>query len=308
MILQHFLRHSNSQTYKMTLPKNVQPPSGLRGTLYSIVESTAAVRFITFLILVNSVTLGIETDPTLLKDYDEFLTLIDKSILVVFTIEILLKLVAYRADFFRSGWNNFDFFIVGIAWIPAIGALSILRSLRIFRVFRLFSVVPQMRRVLTALVHSIPGMMSVVGILVLIFYVCAVLATTLFGAHQDPQMQEWFGSISASLYTLFQIMTLESWSMGIVRPTMTIFPLSWLFFVPFIIVTSFAVLNLFIGIIVDAMQSAQHEPREHDKSELKQFTHQEVESLHQQLNQLQNELTSVKDLIRKTTYHNKAGT
>jgi voltage-gated sodium channel len=147
--------------------------------------------------------------------------------------------------------------------------------------------------------HSIPGMLSVIGILTLIFYVCAVLATTLYGRHHDPQMQEWFGSISASLYTLFQVMTLESWSMGIVRPTMTHFPMSWLFFVPFIIVTSFAVLNLFIGIIVDAMQTAQLEPREKDKSELKQFTHQEVESLQTQLVSVQNDLKSIKEMLQR---------
>lgn len=281
----------------MVLPNNVQHPSGLRGILCDIVESKTVVRIITLLILINSVTLGIETDPTLLTDYEALLSIFDKSILAVFSIEIAIKLYVYRTGFFRSGWNTFDFLIVAISWIPAVGAFSILRSLRILRVFRLFSVVPQMRRVLAALLHSVPGMLSVVGILVLVFYVCAVLATTLFGSHQDPQLQEWFGSISASLYTLFQIMTLESWSMGIVRPTMEFFPESWLFFVPFIIVTSFAILNLFIGIIVDAMQSVQHEPREQDKTEIKQFTHQETESIHRQLDQVQSELKSIKELF-----------
>ncbi|WP_084456446.1 ion transporter [Desulfogranum mediterraneum] len=281
----------------MVLPKNTIPPSGLRGRLHRFVESSFVIRFITLLIIINSVTLGLETNPELSQAYGPLLLTIDKSILMVFSLELLLKFAAYRLDFFKSGWNNFDFFIVTIAWIPAIGAFSILRSLRILRVFRLFSIVPQMRRVLTALLHSIPGMLSVVGILTLIFYVCAVLATTLFGGHQDPQLQQWFGSVSASLYTLFQIMTLESWSMGIVRPTMEIYPLSWLYFLPFIIVTSFAVLNLFIGIIVDAMQTAQQEPRESDKSELKQFTHLEVESLHSQLDRVQGELASLKALI-----------
>ena len=131
-----------------------------------------------------------------------------------------------------------------------------MRALRVLRVLRLLSVVPQLRRVVIAIGHSIPGMASVVGILCLIFYVASVLATKLFGAHSDPNMQEWFGSISASAYTLFQIMTLESWSMGVVRPTMEIFPLSWIFFLPFIIITSFAVLNFFIGIVVDSMQIA----------------------------------------------------
>jgi len=160
-------------------------------------------------------------------------------------------------SFFKTGWNWFDLIIVGIAWIPASGNLSVMRALRVLRVLRLISVVPQMRRVISAIGHSIPGMISVVGVLGLIFYVSSVLATRLFGTHPDPNMQEWFGSISASAYTLFQIMTLESWSMGVVRPTMELFPWAWSFFLPFIIITSFAVLNFFIGIIVDSMQIAQ---------------------------------------------------
>lgn len=285
----------------MVLPKNVPHPVGIRGKLCDFIESRITIRILTLFILINSVSLGIETDPTLFEEYDDLLNIVDKTILIIFSLELAVKLYAYRKNFFLSGWNTFDFLVIVISWLPAIGALSILRSLRILRVFRLFSVVPQMRRVLSALAQSIPGMLSVIGILALIFYVCSVLATTLFSSNQDPQMQEWFGSISASLYTMFQVMTLESWSMGIVRPTMEIYPLSWLFFVPFIVVTSFAILNLFIGIIVDAMQSAQHAPREQDKSELKEFTHDEVEILHQQLDQLHKELVSVKQIVSQKT-------
>ena len=150
-----------------------------------------------------------------------------------------------------------------------------------------------MRRVITAIGHSIPGMLSVIGLLCLVFYVSAVLCTNLFGQHPDPRMQEWFGSVGASAYTLFQIMTLESWSMGIVRPTMELFPYAWLFFVPFIIVTSFAVLNLFIGIIVDAMQTSQEEPRELDRKEIKEFTHAEIEALHHRFDELQKQLATM---------------
>lgn len=283
----------------MVLPKDTPAPSGLRGSLAHFIEGRFAIRCITCLIIINSITLGLEANPEMIEAYGTLLFAIDKTILFIFTAELLVKLYAYRFDFFTSGWNNFDFIIVAIAWIPTGGTFSIFRALRILRVFRLFSVVPQMRRVLTALLSSIPGMLSVVGILTLIFYVCAVLATKLFGHHPDPQLQEWFGCISASLYTLFQIMTLESWSMGIVRPTMEIYPLSWIFFLPFIIVTSFAVLNLFIGIIVDAMQSAQHEPRQTDKTEMKQFTHQEIESLHMKFDLMQQELASLKDVLEQ---------
>ncbi|KZN58355.1 voltage-gated sodium channel [Pseudoalteromonas luteoviolacea NCIMB 1942] len=221
--------------------------------LTSLVEAKTFQNFLIAVILFNAVTLGLETTQ-FGKDNAAVLHKIDLVILLIFTLELVLKLIVYRFKFFKSGWNCFDFIIVSIAWVPAGGALSVLRAFRILRVLRLFSVVPQMRRVIGALGHSLPGMASVIGVLGIVFYVSAVLTTKLFGQHPDPNMQEWFGSIGASAYTLFQVMTLESWSMGIVRPTMELFPQSWLFFVPFIIITSFAVLNLFIGIIVDAMQ------------------------------------------------------
>ena len=228
-----------------TLPPSVTQPSHLQG----FIESKPFQNGLVFLILFNAITLGLETSQ-FGKAHTDILHLIDTIILLCFSIELVLKLIVYRTSFFRSGWNWFDFIIVTISWVPTSGALSVLRAFRILRVLRLLSVVPQMRRVIGALGHSLPGMASVVGVLAIIFYVSAVLTTKIFGGHVDANMQEWFGSIGASAYTLFQVMTLESWSMGIVRPTMELFPLSWIFFVPFIIITSFAVLNLFIGIIV----------------------------------------------------------
>ena len=241
--------------------------SGNRYKVASLVEGNPFVYFITALIVINAITLGMETNKAVMNDYGQLLHVADKAILIIFTIELLLKFYAFRLSFFKSGWNNFDFIIVAIAWVPAIGPFAILRALRILRVLRLLSVVPQMRKVIAAIGHSIPGMASVISVLILLFYVAAVMVTKLFGQHPDPQMQEWFGSIGASAYTLFQIMTLESWSMGIVRPTMEYYPWAWLFFVPFIIITSFAVLNLFIGIIVDSMQTLKDDVAE-EKSEI----------------------------------------
>jgi len=264
-----------------------------RARLAAFIESKLAVRVITALILLNAVTLGLETDPDIMARWGVYLQWTDRTLLTIFTLELTIKLVAYRFSFFRSGWNVFDFIIVSVSWLPASGTLSVLRAFRILRVLRLLSVVPQMRRVITALGHSIPGMSSVIGVLLIIFYVCAVLSTKLFGQHPDPQMQEWFGTVGASAYTLFQIMTLESWSMGIVRPTMEYFPLSWIFFVPFIIITSFAVLNLFIGIIVDAMQMAQEPDRQADKAEMKSFTQEEVSELMERLQEMSAEVSAL---------------
>ncbi|MEX0297736.1 MAG: ion transporter [Kordiimonas sp.] len=272
----------------MVRPVSVVEFSGIRKKIANLVEHPRFVGFITALILINAVALGLETNAYVSEHFKPLLNLLDVTILGIFSLEVLLKLYAYRLSFFRSGWNLFDFTIVAISLVPSSGPLTILRALRILRVLRLLSVVPQMRRVIAAIAHSIPGMVSVVSVLLLIFYVSAVLVTKLFGQHPDPQMQEWFGSIGESAYTLFQIMTLESWSMGIVRPTMELFPLSWLFFVPFIVITSFAVLNLFIGIIVDAMQTSHaEEDAEEQKSQ------QAI------LENLQTELAEIKELLQK---------
>ena len=271
------------------------PSWSLQGRVTRLVEDGRTTVFITVLILINAVTLGLETDAEIMASYGPVLRVADRSILLIFTLEIALKLYAYRWAFFRSGWNLFDLVIVGIAWVPASGNLSVMRALRVLRILRLISVVPQLRRVISAIGYSIPGMVSVVGVLGLIFYVSAVLATKLFGAHPDPNMQEWFGSISASAYTLFQVMTLESWSMGIVRPTMELFPMSWLFFLPFIIITSFAVLNFFIGIIVDSMQMAQKlEAEELGQAPDASATHADVQLLLQKIDQLQAEVHALK--------------
>ena len=215
------------------------------------VEGRTAQNWITALIVLNAATLGLETEEALIQNYGEILSTIDSLILSVFTIEILIKILYRRLSFFKNGWNIFDFIIIGIALIPSSGPLSVLRTLRIFRAMRLLSVVPSMRKVTQALFVAIPGILSVGTIIILIFYVSAVLSTNFFGNEFEP----WFGNIGSSMFTLFQIMTLESWSMGIVRPVMDSFSWAWAFFVPFILVTSFAVLNLFIGIIVDAMQT-----------------------------------------------------
>mgnify|MGYP001801138786 CR=1 FL=1 len=226
----------------------------LRAKLRAFLKSRPFEIFITSVIAINAITLGMETSPTIMGAIGGFLTVFDKIVLAIFVIELLAKFFAFGRRFFLDGWNWFDTAIVGIALMPASGAFSVMRALRILRVLRLISVVPALRRVVGALVTALPGMGSIIVLMTLVFYVFAVMSTKLFGG----QFPEWFGSIGASAYSLFQIMTLESWSMGIVRPVMEAFPWAWAFFVPFILSTSFVVLNLFIGIIVSAMQ-AEHE-------------------------------------------------
>ena len=218
--------------------------------LGEFVEGQNFQNAIMILIVLNAVALGLETNSNVRDQFGKELHLFDNVVLAIFGVEITIKLMNRRLDFFKRGWNIFDFVIVGIALVPSSGPLEIMRTLRIFRAMRLLSLVPSMRKVIQALFLAIPGIFSVGSIIMLIFYVSSVLTTNFFG----PEFDEWFGSIGRSMYSLFQIMTLESWSMGIVRPVMEVYPLAWIFFVIFILITSFAVLNLFIGIIVDAMQ------------------------------------------------------
>ena len=258
------------------------------------VEGRTAQNWITALIVLNAATLGLETEEALIQNYGEILSTIDSLILSVFTIEILIKVLYRRLSFFKNGWNIFDFIIIGIALVPSSGPLSVLRTLRIFRAMRLLSVVPSMRKVTQALFLAIPGILSVGTIIILIFYVSAVLSTNFFGNEFEP----WFGNIGSSMFTLFQIMTLESWSMGIVRPVMDSFSWAWAFFVPFILVTSFAVLNLFIGIIVDAMQTQNSQIKVNDENELiggsieAKEIRAEISKLSQEINELTKLLNS----------------
>ena len=203
-------------------------------------------------IVFNAVILGMETSPSIMAAAGPLILALDQACLAIFVVELLLKLVALGPRFFRSGWNIFDFVIVGIALVPGAQGLSVLRALRILRVLRVVSAVPSLRRVVEGLLTALPGMGSVFLLMSIIFYIGAVMATKLFAA----SFPEWFGSIGASLYTLFQVMTLESWSMGIVRPVLEVYPYAWAFFVPFIMVTTFAVVNLIVGLVVNSMQDA----------------------------------------------------
>jgi voltage-gated sodium channel len=203
-------------------------------------------------ILFNAVLLGMETSPAIMSGAGPLIVALDRICLGIFVVELALKVFALGPRFFRSGWNIFDFVIIGISLTPGAQALSVLRALRILRLLRVISAAPRLQRVVEGFITALPGMGSVFLLMSIIFYIGSVMATKLFGA----SFPQWFGSLGESAYSLFQIMTLESWSMGIVRPVMEIYPYAWAFFVPFIMMTTFAVVNLLVGLIVNSMQDA----------------------------------------------------
>lgn len=227
----------------------------LRQRTAAFLEGNTATAVIIAVIIFNAILLGLETSQTVMDRFGPLVLFLDKACLAFFVAEIVAKLYAHGLRFFRSGWNVFDLAIVGIALVPSSGGFAVLRALRILRVLRLVSVAPSLRRVVEGFVTALPGMLSVFVLMAIIFYIGAVMATKLFGT----SFPEWFGTLGRSGYTLFQIMTLESWSMGIVRPVMETFAYAWLFFVPFIMVTTFAVVNLLVGLIVNSMQDAHAE-------------------------------------------------
>jgi len=237
------------------------------------VESVPLQRFIIAMILLNAAILGLETWPAAMSAAGKLLKGADRVILGIFVIEILIKLFARRLDFFRNPWNVFDFLVVAIALVPASGPLAVLRVLRLLR---LVSMVPKLRFIVEALLQAVPGIVSIFGLLALMFYVFAVIATGLF-AESFP---EWFGSLGASMYTLFQVMTLESWSMGIARPVMELHPYAWIFFIPFILLATFTVLNLFIAVIVNTMQTLHDTHHALEVAEISEIVHDESATLH----------------------------
>ncbi|MGM0553552.1 MAG: ion transporter [Pseudomonadota bacterium] len=264
----------------------------LRTRLERFIEAQPTQRFIIALILLNALTLGLETSHTVMTWIGPAIKGADAIILSMFTTEVLIKLFVYRLRFWRNPWNVFDFFVVGIALIPASGPFSVLRVLRLLR---LVSMVPKLRFIVEALLRAIPGIISIIGLLLLIFYVFAIIATGLF-RESHP---EWFGTLGASMYTLFQIMTLESWSMGIGRPVMEEHPWAWAFFVPFILIATFTVLNLFIAIIVDAMQRMHDRAMEIEQQVIHDSVHEENQALHSELQALHQETVALQERLAR---------
>jgi voltage-gated sodium channel len=227
----------------------------MRARVSDILDRALTRNIILGVILFNAVILGLETSKTAMAAAGGAILFLDKLCLSIFVAEILAKLFARRGAFFRDGWNLFDFVIVGISLLPAGQGLAVLRALRILRLLRVVSIAPTMRRVVEGFLTALPGMGSVFLLTGVIFYIASVMATKLF----SDAFPQWFGTLGGSAYTLFQVMTLESWSMGIVRPVLEVYPNAWMFFVPFILVTTFAVVNLVVGLIVNSMQDAHAE-------------------------------------------------
>lgn len=252
--------------------------------LEKIVNSKLFQNSILFFILLNAVLIGLETSFTVMNKYGSVIDLLSELCLCVFIVEIVLRIALNRFSFFKEGWNVFDLLIVLISLMPDNGVFSVFRILRTIRVLRLLSIIPKMRLISQALLSSLSPMFGVGILLLILFYIYAIISTHLYG----ERFPEWFGTIGESFYTLFQIMTFESWSMGIVRPVMDVYPYSWAVFVSFLLLASYIVLNIAIGIIVDCIGDIKAD--EADKNQKEILSH---------ISSLENEIRQLKSLLDK---------
>lgn len=266
-------------------------------TLREFAVSKYLDNFIICVIIINAIAFGVETSAYAREKAGTFLIRLDHICLAIYTLEILLKICALKLKYFREPWNIFDFIIVAISYISSSGSLILLRTLRVLRVLLLISAMPRLRMIVRSLIISLPSIGSIALLLTLIFYVCAVIATQTFGA----AFPDWFGSLSESIFTLFQIMTLESWAMGIVRPVCEQFPYAPFFFVPFVLISAFIIMNLFIAIIIGAMSEAREQM---NKQLVKKVGEQlkprnsELERIYAQLQTMSSELATLSESVR----------
>ena len=204
---------------------------------------------ILILIFANAALLGLETLPHIKENHLALFLTIDRIFLAIFLVELALRIYAWRRRFFLDGWNVFDFIIILVSALATSNLFAALRAFRVLRVLHIVTMIPRMRTVVRSLIDSIPGILSVGVIVLLIVYVFAVIASNLYGAeHQDM-----FGNVFVSMYTLFQVMTLEGWA-EIANTVATTHPNSWIFFITFVLIGTFTMLNLFVAIVVRVVE------------------------------------------------------
>jgi voltage-gated sodium channel len=229
-------------------------PGGI-AWLATLTESWLFRNFILLCIILNAITLGIDAHYGEANPLGPWAENLDIIFLLIFTLELALEFAAQGPKrFLANGWNLFDTAVVAVSYISVAPAVSALRTLRVLRVFRLVSSVPQLRRVVEAIIGATPGILATSMVLALVFYIGSVMSTTLFG--QD--FPDKFGNLPTSALTLFQLTLFDDWG-ATVKELDQVYPWAWAFILAFTVLSAFAVLNLFIGVIVDAIQDVREE-------------------------------------------------
>ncbi|WP_436515800.1 ion transporter [Ekhidna sp. To15] len=262
----------------------------LRDSLRVFFESQVFQTVITSIIIVNSILIGLETSEAIMVSYGRIIDVIDLTILVLFSIEIFLKIFVYRIGFFKNSWNVFDFLVVAISLVPAAGSFSVFRALRIVRTLRILRSIPKLRLIIESLVKSLPSIGWIAVLLGIVFYVFSVIGVNLFG----DLYPKYFGDMSKAIFTLFQIMTLESWSSAIARPVMDGVPFAGVYFITFILIATYTTLNIFIAIVVNTMNEVSLKDLKEEEEHIKDFVSEENRKLQEQLRHIQSQLEEIK--------------
>jgi voltage-gated sodium channel len=223
------------------------------------------------------------------------LEFIDHVLLAIFVAELAARIIVHRLAFFRDPWSVFDFVVVSIALVPASENFTVLRALRVLRVLRLITAIPSLKRVVAGLLASLPGMGSILFLIGLIYYVFGVIGTKLFGL-TNPEL---FGTLGRTLYTLFTVMTLEGWTNDVAKPVMTNHPYAWIYFVTFIVFTTFMVLNLFIGVVVNAMQSEAQKSESAEREAERVMIHEESTPILKEVKNLRAEFAELRKEVAR---------
>lgn len=263
-----------------------------RQQLRELLERPTTQNAIIVLISFNSIIIGLETSPSVMSNYGYIIDQIDLIILGIFILEMLIKVYAYGFRFFKSPWNLFDTSVILISVLPAAGSFAVFRALRILRTLRLLKNVPKLKIIIESLLHAVPSIGWIMILLMIIFYVFAVIGINLFG----EEYPAFFGSFGESMFTLFQIMTLESWSSGIARPILESNPLAAVYFVIFILIATYTTLNIFIAIVVNTMNELNHADLLREEKEIQQFVHTEHQQLIHKIDEMSKEIKELKML------------
>ena len=265
---------------------------GIREKVGNLVDHVVMQRFIVFVLFLNALTLGLETSDEITTTYGSWIGEINDIIPYIFVLEVSARLFARGRGFFKEAWNIFDVVIISVSFLPSGSAFSALRALRILRVLHVISLVPRMRHVVLAMIGSLPQIGSIVALLIIISYISAVIVTHLYGVDYP----ELFGSIGRSMLTLFQLMTLEGWAAEVVRPVMETHPYSVFLFIPYMLMTAFAILNLFTAVLVDSMQLIQQNySYERSENETRSIIKTELADVKADLTILTQEIKQLRD-------------
>ncbi|MCR5246432.1 MAG: ion transporter [Bacteroidales bacterium] len=236
---------------------------------------------IVLIILINSIVLGLITSEAIYAKFGELLEFILSACVVIFTVEITLRIIAKGWRFFLNGWNIFDFLLITMALMPETGAAITFRVFRVLRALRMVSSMKKLRHIVSAILVSAPHVFWAAVLEMIIFYIFGIMGQNLF----HEAFPQWFGTLGETVYTLFQVTTLESWSMGIARPVMKVYPWAWMYFVPFVMISSYIVLNVVVGVVVNATSDISEDDNisMKDKIKAKKVTNTE---LSEQINEL----------------------